>query len=70
LAKTNAAKAPVSKLKRSAIAKTPSRRTARLQSSPWYQKAAQSIGISDRLPNGATRSAASSALEPEQQRSR
>jgi hypothetical protein len=70
LAKTNAAQAPASKLKRSAITKTRSRRTVRLQSSTWYQKAAQSIGISDRLPNRATGSAANSAIEPEQRRSR
>jgi hypothetical protein len=50
-AATNAAAPPVSKRERSAIVKNPSRRTGRLQSSNWYEKAARSIGISDsRLP--------------------
>jgi hypothetical protein len=50
-AAVNAAAAPVSKRKRSAIVKNQSRRTGRLQSSNWYEKAARSIGISDsRLP--------------------
>jgi hypothetical protein len=47
LAKTNAAEAQLSKRKRSANVKTPPRRTGRLQSSTWYEKAARSIGISD-----------------------
>jgi hypothetical protein len=51
LAKINAAAAAVSKRKRSAIVKAPSRRTGRIRASNWYEKAARSIGISDnRLP--------------------
>ncbi len=50
-AATNSAAAPVSKRERSAIVKNPSRRTGKLQSSNWYEKAARSIGISDgRMP--------------------
>jgi hypothetical protein len=47
VAKTKTAAASASKFKRTAVVKTRSRRTARFQSSDWYQKAVRSIGISD-----------------------
>jgi hypothetical protein len=47
VAKTKAAAASASKLKRTAVVKARSRRTARFHTSDWYEKAVRSIGISD-----------------------
>jgi len=71
LAKRNAVKTPVTKRKRSATVKKPPKRTSRLQSSAWYEKAARSIGITEnRLPHSATTSPATPAYEAERRLSR
>ena len=50
MSKTHETKAAVSNFKQSAIEKSLRKKTARLKSSGWYDKAARSIGISSKNP--------------------